>query len=164
MTNNFSYLSDSSHMSDPILKAIHKYQNYSTILLLRDVMHNPEEFAFTTIDNKTISLEIMKLVAAKGLPYNNIPTKLFKQYSSHYGDIITNLCNNMILASHFPDNLKLGDITPAYKKDDPNIIINYRPISILSVVSKIFERILAKQINDYIYLILSILLYTQDVI
>ena len=92
----------------------------------------------------------MKLDAAKASPYNNIPTKLFKQYSSHYAGIITILCINMILTSHFPNNLKLGDITPAYKKDDPNIINNYRPISILPVISKIFERILAKQINDYI--------------
>ena len=91
----------------------------------------------------------MKLDAAKASPYNDIHSKLFKQYSSHYGGIITILCN-MILTSHFPNNLKLGDITPAYKKDDPNIIKNWRPISILPVVSKIFERILAKQINDYI--------------
>ena len=81
----------------------------------------------------------------------NIPTKLFKQYSSYYGDIITILSNNMILTNCFPNNLKLGDIIPAYKKDDSNMINNYRPISILPVISKIFERILAKQINDYIY-------------
>ena len=93
----------------------------------------------------------MKLDAAKASPYNNIPTKLSKQYSSHYAAIITNLCNNMILTSH----LKLGDITPAYKKDDLTVIKNYRPISILPVVSKIFERILAKQINNYIDQFLS---------
>ena len=155
ITNNFSYLSDSSHINDPIFKAIHKYQNHPTILLLKNVIQNAEEFAFTTIDNKTISLEIMKLDASKASPYNNIPTKLFKQYSSHYAGIITNVCNNMILTSHFPDNLKLGDITPAYKKDDPTVIKNYRPISILPVVSKIFERILAKQINNYIDQFLS---------
>ena len=89
ITNNFSYLSDSSHINDPIFKAIHKYQNHPTILLLKNVIQNAEEFAFTTIDNKTISLEIMKLDASKASPYNNIPTKLFKQYSSHYAGIIT---------------------------------------------------------------------------
>ena len=56
----------------------------------------------------------------------------------------------MILTSQFPNNLKLGDITPAYKKDDPNIIKDYRPVNILPVVSKLVKRILAKQINDYI--------------
>ena len=66
--NNFSYLSDSSHINYPIFKAIHKYQNHPTILLLKNVIQNAEEFAFTTIDNKTISLEIMKLDAAKTSP------------------------------------------------------------------------------------------------
>ena len=70
---------------------LHKYQNHPTILLLKNVIQNAEEFAVTTVDNKTISLEIMKLDVAKASPYNNIPTKLFKQYSSHYAGIITNL-------------------------------------------------------------------------
>ena len=68
ITNNVSCLSDSSHRKDPIFKAIHKYQNHPTILLLKNVIQNAEEFAFTTIDNKTISLEIMKLDAAKASP------------------------------------------------------------------------------------------------
>ena len=46
--------------------------------------------------------------------------------------------------------MKLADITPVYKKNDPLDKTNYRPVSVLPVVSKIFERIMRKQINDFI--------------
>ena len=51
--------------------------------------------------------------------------------------------------------MKLADITPVYKKNDPLDKTNYRPVSILPVVSKIFERIMQKQINDFIISFLS---------
>ena len=45
--------------------------------------------------------------------------------------------------------MKLADITPAFKKEDSNLTKNYRPVSVLPVVSKIFERQLQKQIVSY---------------
>ena len=50
----------------------------------------------------------------------------------------------------FPDELKLADLTPIYKKDDPNKSKNYRPVSVLPVVSKVFEKIMHDQISQYI--------------
>ena len=50
----------------------------------------------------------------------------------------------------FPDELKLGDVTPIYKKDDPNKSKNYRPVSVLPVISKSFEKIMHDQISQYI--------------
>ena len=49
----------------------------------------------------------------------------------------------------FPTNLKVADINPIFKKEDSTLVTNYRPISVLPVVSKIFERIMQKQIAAY---------------
>ena len=57
--------------------------------------------------------------------------------------------------SEFPRNLKLVDITPVYKKNDPLDKTNYRPVSVLPAVSKIFERIMQKEIIDFIVNFLS---------
>ena len=51
---------------------------------------------------------------------------------------------------NFPQNLKLADITPVYKKKDPILAENYRPVSVLPSVSKIFERIIQKQFSSFI--------------
>ena len=71
------------------------------------------------------------------------------------------LFNDLIEKSDFPQNLKLADITPVYKKNDPLDKTNYRPISVLPVVSKTFERIMQKQINDFIISFLSPFLFGQ---
>ena len=50
----------------------------------------------------------------------------------------------------FPTELKCADLTPIFKKLECILVKNYRPVSILPVVSKIFERLMQKQINSYI--------------
>ena len=67
-------------------------------------------------------------------------------------EALTKLFNNTILTSDFPDKLKVVtlDITPIFKKDDPQKSKNYKPISILPVVSKVFETLLYNQKSLYI--------------
>ena len=57
--------------------------------------------------------------------------------------------------SKFPENLKLADITPAYKKGKKDIKRNYQPVSILPNLSKIFEKHIFKQMSHFFENILS---------
>ena len=50
----------------------------------------------------------------------------------------------------FPGNLKLADITPVFKRKDIPSKTNYRPVSVLPILSKLFEKIMQKQINGFI--------------
>jgi len=65
----------------------------------------------------------------------------------------------MLSTGTFPDRLKYSEIKPMYKKGDKTLITNYRPISILPVVSKIFVRVLYKRL--YYHLTLNILVTEQ---
>ena len=49
----------------------------------------------------------------------------------------------------FANGLKLADIVPVFKKDDSTFVKNYRPVSLLPIISKIFERIMLNQVTDY---------------
>ena len=49
----------------------------------------------------------------------------------------------------FPDNLKSVKVTPIYKKNDKKQVTNYRPISVIPVVSKVIETVIADQLNAY---------------
>ena len=50
----------------------------------------------------------------------------------------------------FPDLLKISKVIPLYQKDDPVNFSNYRPMSLLPSISKIFEKIIFKQLADYL--------------
>ena len=72
------------------------------------------------------------------------------------GDSLTDIFNYYIVElSSFPDELKLAEIVPAHKKKSTTDKSNYRPISLLPVVSKVFERIIIKQIQPFVDSILS---------
>lgn len=55
-----------------------------------------------------------------------------------------------IVLGKLPGNLKLTDVTPLLKKKNPLDKINYRPVSVLSTISEIFEKPMEKQLNHYI--------------
>ena len=65
-------------------------------------------------------------------------------------EVLTKLFNNTILTSNFPDKLKVADVSPIFKKDDPQKSKNYRPVSVLPVVSKVFERVLHRQMSLHV--------------
>ena len=69
-----------------------------------------------------------------------------------------NCINDAINKSIFPDSLKIVNITPAHEKDEPTDKENYRPVSVLSLLSKIFERLLYDELIEYLKKYLNTLL------
>ena len=67
-------------------------------------------------------------------------------FSSHF---LTNFINEAIKDKKFPDSLKLYNIVPVHKKKDATDKTNYRPISILPLLSKVFEKVMYIQLYDY---------------
>ena len=49
----------------------------------------------------------------------------------------------------FPDDLKIAKVVPLHKKNDVNIMNNYRPVSLLPAISKIFEKVAHHQLYNY---------------
>ena len=64
----------------------------------------------------------------------------------------------MFANSIFPNKLKLADVTPIFKLGDSSLKKNFRPISVLSAMSKIFGRLMSTQISPFAYRLLSKLL------
>ena len=80
---------------------------------------------------------------------SDIPTRILKQNVDFFYAFILGYINKSISSSTFPSILKLADITPVYKKDSRYEKSNYRPISVLPNLSKIFENVLYDQISSF---------------
>lgn len=63
-------------------------------------------------------------------------------------EILTNCINQSINTSYFPDCLKTANITPVFKKDEPLKKLNYKRVSVLPLLSKVFERFIYNQLPD----------------
>ena len=66
-----------------------------------------------------------------------------------YQPIFTDNINGSIRNGTFSEEFKLAEVTPLFKKADPFDKVNYRPVSLLSHVSKVYERIIFNQISTY---------------
>ena len=56
----------------------------------------------------------------------------------------------MLKTENCPDNLNVADITPVFKKKNPLHEVNYTPVRVLPGISKVFEKLMQKQISGYI--------------
>ena len=73
------------------------------------------------------------------------PPKILRASEERCSETLAKLFNNTLLTSIFPTELKVADVSPIFKEDDQSKTKNCRPVSVLPVVSKIFERLLHKQ-------------------
>ena len=102
-------------------------------------------FEFEEVNLKYIEKEILNLNSKKAVASNSIPTKILKETSDICSHVYQQILNDEILKKcQFPENLKLADITPVFKKEDKNLAKNYRPVSFLPTLSKVFEKIMQK--------------------
>ena len=84
---------------------------------------------------------------------NNISPKLLKALSSSFSNVLFYLFNSCMLSGVFPDELKIAKVIPLYKSGSSNLMSNYRPISILPTLSKIFEKLINSRIYQFLELI-----------
>ena len=76
---------------------------------------------------------------------------MLKSFSEICNVVLQNIWNSEVLRKwYLPNKLKLADITSVYKKKDPTLVENYRPVILLISVWKTFERIIQKQYSNYV--------------
>ena len=142
---------------DHIDAIICKFKNHPSVLqICREKTHtNP--FTFSHICPLETFQVIMSLNQRKSTS-GPIPTKVLKMSAKVVCVPLTDCFNAAILDGVFPNELKLANVVPVFKKGDSTIKDNYRPISILPSLSKVFERILFNKMSDFFEGILSKLL------
>ncbi len=85
----------------------------------------------------------------KATGYDQIPPNMVTLCSKELSQTLTELVNNAFKQNIFSDDMKRAEGTPIFKKKDDMIKNNYKPVSILSVFSKVFETLIAEQLRAY---------------
>ena len=100
------------------------------------------------IVNNEVELAISQLKSCNTL--HSISTAVLDNVKSTISPYLVNIFNLCINQGYFPDELKVGRITPIHKKGCKFLVNNYRPVCNLSPFSKIFERIIYNRMIDFI--------------
>ena len=80
---------------------------------------------------------------------DDIPMRIIKENIATLSDVICFICNLSLRMGNFPKPLMIAVVTCLFKSGNPQLIENYRAISILVAFSKILEKIVVTQLMDY---------------
>lgn len=154
-SNSDSIIIDDEVITDPqtISNAFNNYFNSIPNTLSESIISNnipfehylrdaiPEQPIFNPTDSNEVKSIINDLKNSCSTGWDNIPTNVIKAISGTIVPSLTQLINKSLMQGVFPDALKIAKISPIYKNKSKTDIKNYRPISVLPVLSKVYEKI-----------------------
>ena len=149
--NNF-FVNIGSNLASKILKEKYPFNKYLKHKEINSFFLNPVQ------ENEIKKINNLSLNKSTG-PYS-ILTKILKNHIDVFEQSLSYLINLSFRQVLFPESLKSARVTPVYKKDDPEIPSNYRPILILSVFSKLYEKCM--HLCLYSFLLKSKILFNRQ--
>ena len=138
-----------SLLRHPTLNAILKYKNHPSMHVIKRFCQRFSSFYFSHVDKNTVLKEIKKLNLNKAVQDSDIPVKILKENTDFFADYIYLQFNEAVDSSKFADFLKPANISVAFKHGLRNKKENYKPVSILPLISKVFEKIICIQLSNH---------------
>ena len=111
---------------------------------------NPHTIELTETNEVEVFKIIMSLSGKKSCGDDNIRPDHLKHCVHSIREPVTHILNASIRTGIVPDKLKIAKVIPVYKKDERSDPSNYRPISLLSILDKILEKIICKRLVDFL--------------
>ena len=143
-------------MYDSVDKIIDSFRFHPSIKNIKRNYQITSKFSFKPVSEKFVK-DIVNYLSLNKAAGGKIPPKILKEcdFSFHF---LTNCINEAIKNKKFPDSTKLSNIVPVHKKKDRTDKTNCRRVSILPLLSKVFEKVMYIQLYDYIENVLNQLL------
>ena len=119
---------------------INQYENHPSIIKIKENIKDENKFSFKDSTPEDFERQIKNLDAKKTMVENDIPVKVLVMTNDNISTHLSNFFNKSKTEQYYPTMLKIADVTPLHKKDEKTLTKNYRPVSLIPVVSKLYER------------------------
>ena len=122
----------------------------SSMEYLSKINKNENKFKFKMLKPTEIYTILGRLKNGKATGLHLMSNSVLKAVKDIIAPSLTDLFNASIKAKIFPDDFKIARVTPIFKNGDTDNLGNYRPISILGSIARVFEKLLYKQLYDFL--------------
>lgn len=110
----------------------------------------PNTMVLTLVEEHEVADAIGDLKDKKSTGIDGLQTEILKSLSGHIVQPLKYIINKCFEKGIWPEAFKRSVVVPIYKKGDPTVVTNYRPISLITNLSKVFERILQRNLTSFI--------------
>ena len=108
----------------------------------------PNSYSFSLVSENRVLVYLKNLSAKKATGLDGIPSRFVRDGASVIACPLTNVINLSLIQGVVPEDLKSARVVPLFKKNDKTEVGNYRPVSILTILSKVFERVVYDQVES----------------
>ena len=152
------------HISDPMAIANHFNKIFANIgpKMSKNLRSNSDKsvsfcmaqtilssFNFACVNSDIVGKTILELSSKNTSGADGLSTNLLKRIFKSIAPPLYVIINQSLVTGFFPDRLKIAKVFPLFKKEDYHMFDNNRPISLLSSISKVVEKIVFIQVYDY---------------
>ena len=108
------------------------------------------KFQFKTVERSTVLAILKSLKVSKSAGPDNLPACVIRDAAEELSEPIQHLANLSFTAGLFATSEKCAKVSPVYKADERSSFDNYRPLSVLKIMSEVLERIAYQQLPEYL--------------
>ena len=141
MNKYFINITKNLNLKAPIINTTDDIQsltkNYDNHISIRKIV--PDSFNFKSVSLDDVKKEVLNLNPKKSSTSGTIPVTILKQTIDVHLQHLTNVINHTLQTNCFPDKLKQSEVIHVYKKLDTLETENYRPVSLVPYVLKVFS-------------------------
>ena len=124
---------------EPIANSIKNFSQHPSTLKIKENTNSSACFSFRTVSKEDLLYQLNSLDPTRVMQKYDIPTNIIKKNYDIFSEFLFENFNNIILTSLFPEQSKHADVKPVFRKDSRNDKRNYRSVSIISEISKIYD-------------------------
>ncbi|CAH1277196.1 Hypp9498 [Branchiostoma lanceolatum] len=117
---------------------------------LRHIPEPTKTFSFESVDESTVLNELGRLKTKRATGLDKIPSKLLKDSAPVIVKPLTHIFNLSLATGQVPTDWKEAQISPIHKSGNRANVANYRPVSVLSVMSKVMEKFVENQVKWFL--------------
>ena len=117
---------------------------------LNNIPHNLGRIVIAPTTVHEIDLLIRKLPNKSSHGFDNISSTMLKSLRTSIAFPLCHIFNTSLIEGSFPNRMKVAEIIPLYKGKEMDIMVNYRPISLLISLSKLLEKIMYRRLYSYL--------------
>ena len=136
-----------AHIGPELSKNLHSNSEKSVSFYMKQTIMS--SFNFECVNSEIVILIILELSSKNSCGSDGLSTNLLKRISKIFAAPLSIIINQYLVTGIFPDRLKIAKVIPLFKKGDDHVFDNYRPISLLSSISKVVEKIVFIQVYNY---------------